>query len=175
MHLPWRDIALVPDLPAISTSVQDCEIAELMRLAKGRRVLEFGSAYGYSAIAMALAGATHVDSYDPHSFVPGSYKTMTRNVADYGVAGLITMHLAPSSEARGSGYGLVFIDGDHSREAVLHDLALALRVAGPGGVIACHDYGEDCCCPGVRQALDEAGRGMDATVTGTLWVWQARP
>jgi hypothetical protein len=22
-------------------------------------------------------------------------------------------------------------------------------------VLACHDYSEDCCCPGVRQALDE--------------------
>ena len=28
-------------------------------------------------------------------------------------------------------------------------------VLAPGGVLACHDYGEECCCPGVRQALDE--------------------
>lgn len=34
----------------------------------------------------------------------------------------------------------VFIDGDHGREAVLHDSALALSVLRPGGIVIWHDY-----------------------------------
>lgn len=35
---------------------------------------------------------------------------------------------------------LVFIDGDHGREAVLHDTALARAIVRPGGIIIWHDY-----------------------------------
>ena len=55
----------------------------------------------------------------------------------------------------GAGFGLIFVDGDHQAEAVRHDVGWVLRLLAPGAVPACHDYSEDCCCPGVRQALDE--------------------
>jgi hypothetical protein len=35
----------------------------------------------------------------------------------------------------------LFIDGDHSKRAVLHDSALARSLVKPGGVIMWHDYG----------------------------------
>jgi Methyltransferase domain len=61
----------------------------------------------------------------------------------------------PRLAAGEASFGLIFVDGDHQAEAVRHDVGWALRLLAPGGVLACHDYGEDCCCPGLRQALDE--------------------
>ena len=61
----------------------------------------------------------------------------------------------PRLAAGEASFGLIFVDGDHQAEAVRHDVGWALRLLAPGGVLACHDYSEDCCCPGVRQALDE--------------------
>jgi predicted O-methyltransferase YrrM len=34
----------------------------------------------------------------------------------------------------------VFIDGDHGREAVMYDTALALAIVRPGGIVLWHDY-----------------------------------
>lgn len=75
-----------------------------------------------------------------------------------------------ASEARSSrtGYGLVFIDGDHSYEGCAADIMKAKSIARPGGVIACHDYGEECCCPGVRLAVDQLLPG--GNLTGSLYV-----
>ena len=50
-------------------------------------------------------------------------------------------------------FDLVWIDGDHSDDVVEHDVRWASLLLRPGGVIACHDYGEDT-CPGVQTALD---------------------
>jgi predicted O-methyltransferase YrrM len=37
--------------------------------------------------------------------------------------------------------GVVFIDGDHGRNAVTHDSMLATHLVQPGGLIIWHDYG----------------------------------
>jgi hypothetical protein len=39
-----------------------------------------------------------------------------------------------------NGVDFVYVDGDHSYEAVVDDLASALRVTRPGGLIVCDDY-----------------------------------
>ena len=174
MHLPWRDAA-PGDGPVISTSVLPEEAAALGRLAANGDVLEIGSAFGYSAVVMALAGA-YVAAVDPHTWIPGSLAAMERNLAAYGVAEQVAILQEPSASAvsalaaEGTRFGLVFIDGDHSAEAVREDVALALTVLRPGGVLACHDYGEDCCCPGVRIALDGLFPGGPDELTGSLFV-----
>src|SRR5882757_2247697 len=87
MHLPWRDVA-AGDGPAISTSITPEEAAALAGLAASAGdVLEIGSAFGYSAIVMALAGA-RVAAVDPHTWVPDSLAGMERNLAAYGVTGV---------------------------------------------------------------------------------------
>ncbi len=48
----------------------------------------------------------------------------------------------------------VFIDGDHSYEAVKRDHALAMRIVRPGGLIIHHDY-HDLGTVGVKPALQE--------------------
>jgi len=47
----------------------------------------------------------------------------------------------------------VFIDGDHSRAAVLHDSRLARALVRPGGIIVWHDYGNT--ATEVAEALDQ--------------------
>jgi predicted O-methyltransferase YrrM len=50
--------------------------------------------------------------------------------------------------------GAVFIDGDHGREAVMHDTALARSIVRPGGIIIWHDY-HNLGTVDVRDVLDE--------------------
>lgn len=156
MLCPWRDLAPGPG-PTISTSLTERETAELARLAAFADVLEVGSAYGFSAITMALAGAA-VTAVDPHVWLD-SYGQMQANLGVYSVADQVTVlregaeTALPRLAAAGQRYGLIWIDGDHSRDAVARDVRLALPLLAPGGVLACHDYGEDT-CPGVAEALD---------------------
>lgn len=49
---------------------------------------------------------------------------------------------------------VVFIDGDHSYEAVMHDSYLAKEIVRPGGMIIWHDY-HNLETVGVRKALEE--------------------
>jgi len=173
MHLPWTDRAPGTG-PAISTSVTGGEAAELSRLAAGKQVLEIGSAFGYSAVVMALAGAD-VTAVDPHAWIPGSYEAMLANLAAHGVTDKVEVIRESSFQAlpwlgsEGTRYGLVFVDGDHSAEAVRHDVGWALKLLEPGGTLAVHDTTETCCCPGVALAIGELfPEGGD--VTDTLFV-----
>lgn len=172
MHLPWRDVAPEPGGPLIPTSVTAGEAQRLGWLARGRDVLEVGSAFGYSSAVMACAGARHVTAVDPHLQL-GSYEAMLSNLAAAGVADRVTVVRGSSPAALaevGGPFGLVFIDGDHSCEAVLADVEAARELLTPGGVLACHDYGEDCCCPGVREALDKLFPDGPAELVDTLFV-----
>ena len=110
---------------------------------------------------MMVLACGQVTATDAHSWIPGSLETMTANMAAYGVADRVAIlcetsySAMPRLAAGEASFGLIFVDGDHQAEAVRHDVGWALRLLTPGGVLACHDYSEDCCCPGVRQALDE--------------------
>jgi hypothetical protein len=125
---------------------------------------------------MALAGG-QVTATGPHSGIPGSLETMTANVAAYDVAGRVAIlcetsySAMPRLAAGEASFGLIFVDGDHQAGAVRHDVGWALRLLAPGGVLACHDYGEECCCPGVRQAASgrrSCGCGCPGTSAATL-------
>ena len=175
VHLQWRAVqaSTDPHSPAFATSVHGDEAVRLAKLAAGRRCLEIGSAYGYSAVVMAAAGAVHVTAVDNHKSLP-TRQVMEASVAACGVADKVTMLVAdcevalPELAVAGERFGLVFVDGDHGHDAVVRDVRLALTVLEPGGVLAVHDYGEDC-CPGVAGALDELFPGGPDEVTVTLW------
>jgi predicted O-methyltransferase YrrM len=171
MHLPWRDVPAGLASPLISTSLTAAESDRLAELAAGRDVLEIGSAYGFSACVMALAGAKHVTAVDPHTWL-GSHEAMVSNLDKAGVAESVTIvrDASPAALAGLGPFGLVFVDGDHSAEAVAADVAAARAALDDGGVLAVHDYGEDCCCPGVRAALDILFPGGPDELVDTLFV-----
>ena len=173
MHLPWRGMPPAEGAQPISTSLTVNEAAALAELAVGRDVLEVGSAFGFSACVMALAGAKHVTAADPHTWL-NSHDAMTANLAACGVADVVTVVRGTSPAALdGLGpFGLVFIDGDHGAEAVAADVAAARAVLADGGVLAVHDFGETCCCPGVRQAMDILFPGGPSEQVDTLAIYR---
>lgn len=162
MRLPWREKALpIGDRtgPPISTSITDRELVRLGELAAGRIVVEIGSAYGYTAIAMARPrngdrGAAHVLSVDPHDgfgSLPDSFWRMRANVQAYGVAHVVSMlrirsdDVWPMLAALDVSPELVFVDGDHRYDAVVSDIDCAWSLLTHGGTLAVHDYGEATC------------------------------
>jgi predicted O-methyltransferase YrrM len=174
MHLPWRGLPPAEGARPISTSLTVNEAAALADLATGRDVLEVGSAFGFSACVMALAGGRHVTAVDPHDQL-GSYEAMTANLAACGVTDQVTVvrgHSPGALTALPGPYGLVFIDGDHGSAAVMADVEAARKLLGGGGVLACHDLGEDCCCPGVRWALEALFPGGPDEHTDTLAIYR---
>lgn len=158
MKLDWRLVA-PGDGPAISTSLTLAETDELRRLASvfPGQVLEIGSAYGYSAVCMALAGG-HVTAIDPHTWLD-SHDAMVANLAAYGVTEQVEIYrgyshdVLPVLASAGIRFDLVWIDGDHEAPTVTHDVQWALQLLKSTGTLACHDY-DEVTCPGVRQALD---------------------
>lgn len=159
MHLPWREVTPGAG-PSILTSITLRETRVLSDLADGTSVLEVGAAYGYSAVAMALAGAASVVSVDPHRWM-STYEPMRANLIAYDVADRVEVRQELSQDAlpalslAGQSFGLIFIDGDHVAAAVEHDLSWAEELLQPQGTIAVHDYAEDCCCPDVRVTCDQ--------------------
>lgn len=153
MLLTWRDVSPGSG-PGIPTSLTLDETDKLKELAAGKKVLEIGSAYGYSAIVMALAGADVV-AVDPHQQL-NSYWIMKQNLDTYGVSDLVQVVQDDSGimSAMGKGqFDLIWIDGDHSEAAVEHDVTRAVQLLKPDGYLACHDYNEDT-CPGVAAFLN---------------------
>lgn len=139
-------------------SVTALEGQMLAALVAGRRVLEIGTGLGVSTAAMA-ATAQHVATYDIDAWV---HDTIWPGLPD-NVVGV------KSLEHVGRAFGAVFIDADHSTEAVARDLSLALQHLGLGGVVIAHDIAS----PAVREGLAEASgwHWIDTTHgLGVLWV-----
>lgn len=159
MKLEWRDVA-IGDGPPIHTSLTLAETDELRRLATNADVLEIGSAYGYSTVAIGLV-ARSVVAVDPHQWL-NSFGVLMENLAAYGVTSRTVVEIRradswtvlPELRATGRKFDLVWIDGDHEAHTVAHDVGLGRLLLREGGTLACHDYGEDT-CPGVAEALDQ--------------------
>jgi SAM-dependent methyltransferase len=117
------------------------EGAALTELAKGKTVLEIGSYCGKSTICLAreAKSVVAIDYFD------GRATPKPRNTLDEFRANLTRYNIGnvqigtPDSPIYGQ-FDLVFIDGDHSREAVERDIEKALGVLRPGGLLAFHDY-----------------------------------
>lgn len=70
----------------------------------------------------------------------------------------------------GESFGLVFIDAEHTYDALRDDIAAWLPLVRDGGWIGGHDYGKDR-FPGVTQAVDEAfGDRVVLGADSTWWV-----
>lgn len=131
-------------MPKVWAGLEEAEAAELARLAAGKRVLEIGSAFGYSTIIMGKV-AKHVIAVDPHTGFD-SWPQFRLNLYSHGVAGKVSpwgetsQTALPELNRGGQRFELIFIDGDHLPDSVRHDLAWARRLVTPGGTIALHDY-----------------------------------
>jgi predicted O-methyltransferase YrrM len=169
------------ELPDVGGWLSDEEGRALAALAAGKRVLEVGSYKGRSTIWMART-ADRVDCIDTFdttgttALLPrkNTYFEFCENVRRHGVADKMSVFMTSSARAlaraaeEGAMYDLVFIDADHSYEAVKRDAALAFPLLAPGGCLVFHDYGSPA-DPGVAKAVHElGGLGWFAKLPGTL-------
>ena len=174
MSLPWRPVP-VDGGPPILTSITEAETAVLRELAAtAGEAVDIGSAYGYSAIVMASAGA-RVTTIDPHAGEnPGTLGTLMANLQAY-QANAVTVSVGTSQAVlprlQQNWFGLVFIDGDHTEATVEHDVTWARKLLRPGGVLAAHDW-DEATCPGVRAALARL-LGPPPKLIDTLAVYEA--
>lgn len=128
-----------------AVSREECE--RLATLATEKRVLEVGSEYGRSTIALAsTAKQVHAVDWhqgDPQSGFKNSLPEFLSNLDHYDLRERVIVHLGRWEDVapvmRSAVFDLAFIDGDHSEDAVRRDFDLALRVMKPGGWMVFHD------------------------------------
>ncbi|MEO1490963.1 MAG: class I SAM-dependent methyltransferase [Pseudomonadota bacterium] len=76
--------------------------------------------------------------------VDGVYAAVCTRFAEQIADGSVVIHRAPSTEAlaamKDNSLDWIYIDGDHSFDAVSADLDSAYRVVKPGGLICADDY-----------------------------------
>jgi predicted O-methyltransferase YrrM len=160
------------------TMMTDDELTYLAQLADGKRVLEIGSQYGNSTVAMARTAkqVVAVDWFvgDGHAGEMNASATRHIYFSHLERAGVVDRVVTMATRwedaldhLRGP-FDLIFIDAFHSQEAT-SDLLLAIEpLLAQGGLIAAHDYGRF----GVKPAVDlfQDGRGDDLAVVDTLAV-----
>ncbi len=135
----------------------------LEELSVGKRVLEIGSYCGRSSIYIARsAERLHcLDTFKSTAVgLPeeDTYKEFLFNITRYGLIGKVTDTRANSQDCPqlNQKFDMVFIDGDHSYEAVKSDIDYAVTNMNfqSGGILAFHDYHSQK-DPGVTKAVDE--------------------
>lgn len=152
----------------------------LRKLSEGKRVLEIGSYCGRSTICIAQTASkvVAVDYFDGRATPEqrDTSETFNKSLKKYGVYDKVTT-CHPEAELPPGKFGFVFIDGDHSYEAVRRDIDRAASVLTEDGLIAFHDYRlepdeKGCMDWGVTKAVNEL-LGMGAELlqhTSTLAV-----
>ena len=131
------------------------------------RIVEIGSYLGRSTVvlahAAAVAGRTEIVAVDPHTgdLTLGGEREDTlqrflRNIEDAGIAGQVELLHATSVDAAarwsGGDVELLFVDGLHTREAVLADIGAWSPHFAEGACIVFDDY---MVYPAVRSAIRE--------------------
>jgi predicted O-methyltransferase YrrM len=164
---------------SIPTALTRAELSRLGELARGRLVLELGSGYGASTVALAQS-ARRVHAVDWHrgDEQAGRHDTLGPYVANlerHGVADRVVTHIGRFDDAvavmRPGSFELAFLDGCHDRGHVEADLALVLPLLTPGAAVAFHDYGRY----GVTEVVDELAAGGSLEVTDSLAVVRLDP
>lgn len=161
-------------------------LSALLTLAKHRaprRVLEIGTAFGHTTVALARTlpdarlwtiDISHEKGFDPTS--PYASEVLPRAKVGHAIQSearplrerIVSivdapdrLHEAIRHERRHGGFDFIFIDGDHRWASVVRDTKLALDVAAEGAVIAWDDYST---APGVGALVDTLNRTDDRIV-----------
>lgn len=146
-------------------------------------IVEIGCSRGRSTRALGDHTAGTVYSIDswldyplvrPAGYGAQAYQLAQQNLADLIAAGRVRLLRGAAEdvvpellETLREQVDLVFIDGDHTYEAVRRDITLCRPLLRPGGVLSGHDYNDVPRHAGVRQAVDEAVAGVQ--VAGSIW------
>jgi SAM-dependent methyltransferase len=163
---------------SVPTALSPAELERLSALARGRVVLELGSCYGASTVALARS-ARQVHAVDWHrgDAQSGWFESLgpyLANLERQAVRERVVTHIGRFDEVlpilRPASFDLVFLDGCHDAEHVRRDVQLATPLLAPDGLLAFHDYGRY----SVSEVVDELAAGRDLELVDTLAVLRGR-
>ena len=154
---------------ALQSATRPADVAELLRLAKGRRlVVELGTATGWTAGSLLLADPKRrLMSFDP---VVREHREAYLALLPRSARERLELVPAPGHEARGVGVELLFVDSSHDRDATVAEFRAWEPRLAPGALVVLHDYGNPA-YPGVAEAVAELG--LDGREHAGMWVWEA--
>ena len=142
----------------------------LVKLMGAKRILEFGTFTGYSALAMALAGATQITCADVSARNGPTSAAATGHKA--GVADRIDLHLDGGNavierllnNGEAGTFDLAFIDADKTGYDAYYEGAL--KLLRPGGLILIDNvlWGGDVADPAKSDADTQAIRALNAKI-----------
>jgi predicted O-methyltransferase YrrM len=160
------------DVFSLTSVTRPVDLRTLLSLARRRqRVVELGTATGWTAISLALADpGRHVLSCD---VVQRPEPRRYLGLIDDSARGRIELAIRSGSDGPpdDTGVDLLYIDSSHQREQTVAEVLAWRPVLAPGAVIVFDDYAHPD-FPGVRQAVAELG--LDGYQCGTLFVHPVR-
>ena len=157
---------------SVDSAARPHELAELLRLASGRRaVVELGTGTGWTAIALAIdKPERRVISYDP---CVRQEREAYLALARAGVRTRVELRGQPDTAGPHPGdprVEFLFIDSLHEREPAAAAFRAWREALAPGAVVVFHDYGHPD-YPGVAEAVSDLE--LRGRRSGGLFVWQA--
>jgi predicted O-methyltransferase YrrM len=145
------------DLFSITSVTRPADLRALLELARGRhRVVELGTATGWTAISLALADpARTVSSLD---IVAREEPRRYLQLVDGSVRNRIELEIRDGVQGPrdATPVELLYIDSSHQREATIAEVLAWRPVLAPGAAVAFDDYANPN-YPGVREAIAELG------------------
>lgn len=139
------------------------------------RIVEVGVYEGTGTARLAAGGARvwAVDRWrsptgEPRDEMCARVRERFREVPGVVVLRMDSLEAAATLlEVEGPTMDMVFIDADHSYEAVRRDIEAWAPLVRPGGLLAGHDYHRK--WPGVVRAVDEVFQGRATVSHGSVW------
>jgi len=155
---------------AIQSSTRPRDVAELLRLAAGRRnAVELGTATGWTAGALLLAEPQRrLASFDP---VVREHRDAYLALLPRAARERLHLIQAPGDEPRGDGVDLLFIDSSHDRDATIAEVRAWQPHLAPKALVVLHDFGNPA-YPGVAEAVAELE--LDGRPHAGMYVWESR-
>jgi predicted O-methyltransferase YrrM len=152
-RLAWR----TGDLFSITSVTRPADLRALLKLARGHhRVVELGTATGWTAISLALADpARTVNSID---VVSREEPRRYLELVDGAVRSRVTLEIRDGAEGPTDArpVDLLYIDSSHECAATVAEVLAWRPVLAPGSTVAFDDYSNPD-YPGVGEAIVELG------------------
>lgn len=156
------------DLFSLTSVTRPRDLRTLLAVARGRRrVVELGTATGWTAISLALAdpGRSVLTCDVVERDEPGRYLGLVSDEVRARVE--IAIHAGADGPRDGAPVDLLYIDSSHEREQTIAEVR-AWRPALPAGSVIVFDDYTHPDFAGVREAVAELG--LAGRVRGTLFV-----
>lgn len=151
---------------------------------RGKKALEIGCWYGWSACHLALAGV-ELDVIDPLLAKPDIYNSVTHSLQSAGVLNKVNLvsgyspdAVAELAEQQQRKWSLFFIDGSHDAPCPLNDAIICEQYAEKAALILFHDLNSPDVSPGLDYLKQQGWNTMvyqTMQIMGVAWRGNIEP